>query len=241
MSTNLNRDISRNRLVLASANLKSRTLKNLAEVLSKRLGYHVYRVTPERILGRKNFTYLMGIDKITQLRAFEDKKVSSPEWCTYREGVSSFSSTHIVARALTRASEGRGITIFEKGSVVPYAPLYTAYIPKKKEFRVHVYNNAVIDVAEKRKNSFYNQERDTRVRNTSNGYVFCRSDLVEPEELRLLAISACQALGRRYGAVDIIWNKKHNKCYVLEVNSRPGMEGTTLTKYADAILKELYA
>jgi len=36
-----------------------------------------------------------------------------------------------------------------------------------------------------------------------------------------------------------IWSEKQNKCFVLEVNSRPGMEGTTVEKYAAAIIKGL--
>jgi D-alanine-D-alanine ligase-like ATP-grasp enzyme len=120
----------------------------------------------------------------------------------------------------------------------PAAPLYTEYIPKKKEFRVHVWNNEVIDVVEKRKKKSFENERDTQVRNTANGYVFCRDNVVEPDDLRNLAVRAVQSLERTYGAVDIIWNERQNKSFVLEVNSRPGMQGTTVKKYADAILKE---
>ena len=143
----------------------------------------------------------------------------------------------MVARTLTNSSEGRGITIFNKGDIPPLAPLYTEYIPKKKEFRVHVWSNEVIDVSEKRKKSGYTEERNTQVRNTANGYVFCRNGVVEPDGMRQLALDAVAALGRTYGAVDIIWNEKRNMCYVLEVNSRPGMEGTTVEVYANAILK----
>lgn len=129
--------------------------------------------------------------------------------------------------------------MFERGTTPPPAPLYVEYIVKKKEFRVHVWNNEVIDVAEKRKRSGYTEERDAFVRNTANGYVFCRTNVIEPTDLRPLALSAVSALGRSYGAVDVIYNEKQNKCFVLETNSRPGMEGTTVEKYSDAILRGL--
>lgn len=54
-----------------------------------------------------------------------------------------------------------------------------------------------------------------------------------------MALAACNALGLESGAVDIIWNEKENKCYVLEVNTAPGICGITTKKYTDAILQTL--
>lgn len=225
------------KIVLVASNLKSRGLKALANSLSEKVGYHVYRVVPTRIRNRIAITFCNGFDKRDQLRRFSEFGVSSPQYCLSSDGITEFSSSRYVARRLTNASEGRGITIFNKGDVPPPAPLYTEYIPKKKEFRVHVWNNEVIDVAEKRKKSGYSEERNTQIRNTANGYVFCRTNVIEPDGIRSLALSAVSALGRSYGAVDIIWNERMNKCFVLEVNSRPGMEGTTVELYANAILR----
>jgi D-alanine-D-alanine ligase-like ATP-grasp enzyme len=42
-----------------------------------------------------------------------------------------------------------------------------------------------------------------------------------------------------FGAVDIIYNAKRNECYVLEVNTAPGLEGTTVEKYATKFASEL--
>ena len=41
--------------------------------------------------------------------------------------------------------------------------------------------------------------------------------------------------GLDFGAVDVIYNVHHKKAYVLEVNTAPGLEGTTLEVYARAI------
>lgn len=227
------------KIVLVAEKTGGRGLRALAARLSEKVGYHVYRVTPNRVRNRTGVAFHSGIDKVTQLRRFQSNGVSCPAYTTDRQGVESLESKRVVARRLINASEGRGITVFDKGTTPPPAPLYVAYIVKKKEFRVHVWNGNVIDVAEKRKRSGYTEERDAFVRNTANGYVFCRTGVVEPVDLRSLALSAVQALGRTYGAVDVIWNEKQNKCFVLEVNSRPGMEGTTVEKYADAILRGL--
>lgn len=224
------------KLVISSNNIKSRALKALANNLSERLGYRVYRVTPERVRNRNAIRFSDGVDKRIQLERYKLNNVNAPNYSLSSVECNALPSSTIVARQLTNSSEGKGIVIFKKGNTPPPAPLYTEYIPKKKEFRVHIWNNEAFHVTEKRKRKGV-EERDTRVRNTDNGYVFCTSNLVEPDGLRDLAQRAVRALGRTYGAVDVIWNEKRDKCYVLEVNSRPGMEGSTVDHYAEAILK----
>ena len=51
-----------------------------------------------------------------------------------------------------------------------------------------------------------------------------------------LAKRAVQELGYLWGGVDILEDAK-GACYVLEVNSAPGMDDTTAHAYADAIEK----
>lgn len=230
--------INPNRIVVTSHNLRSNALKSLASALSERVGYKVWRVTPDRVRGRRAVVFHQGVDKIEQFRRFHEAGVSAPKFSTnYNTVKEDIDSRQIVCRALTNSSEGRGVSIHERDSELPRVPLYTAYIPKKREFRVHVFDNEVIDVAEKRKRRGENPDRNTQIRNTANGYVFCRGDIVEPSDLRALAVSAVRALGRTQGAVDIIWNERQNKSFVLEVNSRPGMEGTTVQRYVDAVLR----
>ena len=68
--------------------------------------------------------------------------------------------------------------------------------------------------------------------------MYTREGIVPPTGMTQLAIDAVAAVGYAYGAVDIIYNEKQNKCFVLEVNSRPGLMGTTLKKYVDAIKEQ---
>lgn len=232
--------MSTKKIVICSENIKSRALKNLALKLSEKVGYRVYRVHPDRVRNRRAVHFLKGIDKREQFSAFHRARVSAPEFCTNPSLVGNFTSRLCVARTLTNSHEGKGIIIFNREEdTPPPAPLYTEYIPKKKEFRVHIWNKEVIDVSEKRKRKGFTENRNTQVRNTANGYVFCRTGVIEPDDLRDIARNAVRSLGRTYGAVDVIWNESKNKCFVLEVNARPGIEGTTVEKYADAILKEI--
>jgi glutathione synthase/RimK-type ligase-like ATP-grasp enzyme len=57
-------------------------------------------------------------------------------------------------------------------------------------------------------------------------------------QLQEAAIRTVEILGLDFGAVDIIWNKKQDRYYVLEVNTAPGLEGETVVRYANAF-KEL--
>lgn len=227
------------KVVISSPNIRSNALKELANELSVRLGYRVLRVTPDRVRRRRAVAFMAGVDKVRQLSAYHNQGLSAPTYSTGRDSARNLGSKQVVCRALTNSSEGRGITICNADDPdMPNVPLYTAYIPKKKEFRIHVWNNEVIDVAEKRRRRGQDQ-KEFQVRNTANGYVFCRNDVVVPDDACPLALAAVAALGRTYGAVDIIYNEKQNKCFVLEVNSRPGMQGTTVKKYADAIVAQL--
>lgn len=232
------------KLVLIPNKMGSRGTKALAQVLTTKVGHKVFRMTAERVQqlrakGRKRISFQLreGTDKLTQMRKFTDANVSCPDHTTDRSVATGWIADGgvVVCRTLLRSSEGKGIVVAEQADQVVQAPLYTKYVKKKKEFRVHVFNGQVIDVQEKRKKRSHEDQRDTRIRNVANGYVFCREGLVEPTGLRDLATSATTALGYSLGAVDIAYNERNDKLYVLEVNSCPGMQGTTLESYANAI------
>lgn len=180
-----------------------------------------------------------GMNKIAQLTRFTANGVSCPKFTTSAANIGDLGSKVVFARTLINSTNGRGIVEVNLDEVnhIPYAPLYTEYIPKKAEYRVHVFNGEVIDVQEKRKRRGFDGTRDTRVRNCVNGYVYCRDGIDPPQGMSQLALDAVRALGYSYGAVDIIWNERRAACYVLEVNSRPGLMGTTAERYRDAIIK----
>lgn len=226
------------RLVIVPNNQGSRSAKALAGVLSDKVGHKVFRVTPDKVGRRVPFVLREGTDKLTQFRRFHEQQVASPEFTTDRAIAEQWiQDGPVVCRTLLRGSEGRGIVVAETAEQLVPAPLYTKYTKKRKEFRVHVLHGQVIDVQEKRKRKEFTDDRDTRIRNTANGYVFCREGVVEPAGLRELALAACASLGYSLGAVDIGFNEHSNRCFVFEVNSTPGMEGTTLQKYSDSILE----
>ena len=141
----------------------------------------------------------------------------------------------VVCRRILNGHSGRGITLADSVEQLVDAPLYTQYIKKLKEFRIHVAFKTVLDIQEKRRRSEIGAEADNRIRNHHTGWVYCREEIVEPDGIRNVALDAIAALGLDFGAVDIIWNQKQNRCYVLEVNTACGLEGTTLVNYVNLI------
>lgn len=213
--------------------------KTIQKSLRERVRNAVYRRKSMK-KNRVNFVINPhGKDKIEQFKAFTAQGVSCPAWTTDRYRVGELGTKTIFARTLINSTGGKGIVEFDyvDQASVPRAPLYTAYIPKKAEYRVHVFNGEVIDIQQKRKKRGFENERDTRIRNLVNGYVYCRDGINPPGGIHDLAVRAVRSLGYLYGAVDIIHNEKKGQCYVLEVNSRPGLMGTTQDKYTQAIIK----
>jgi len=226
------------KLVLVPHNMGSRSAKELAIALSHKLGYKVYRVAPQRVRGRSSFQLQGGTDKLTQLNLFTQHNVTCPEYTTNRDvaaGWITADNSTVVCRTLLRSSEGKGIVVADSVEQLVRAPLYTKYVPKKAEYRVHVLDGEVIGVQMKKKRKGFEDERNTKIRNLANGYVFCREGIVEPAGLRDLATKATNALGYRLGAVDIAHNVKKEKLVCLEVNACPGMQGQTLEDYSDCI------
>lgn len=227
------------KLVLVPANMKSRGAKLLAATLSEKLGYKVYRVKESSIRKRTPFRLRKGTDKLTQLNRFNAAGVDHPEFTTaIGTAMEWIAEGTVVCRTLLNGSEGRGIIVADTVEKLVRAPLYTKYFKKKEEYRVHVLNGVVVDVQQKKRRGIVNDNRDSRIRNTANGFVFCREGLVEPTGLRQIAIDATNSLGYTLGAVDIGYNVKRQQLVVFEVNATPGMEGTTVQRYADAIVKE---
>jgi glutathione synthase/RimK-type ligase-like ATP-grasp enzyme len=178
-------------------------------------------------------------NKLSCFRALQEKIPDNiPEFATSPQDVD-WEKPTVVRHRLTGHS-GEGIEIVPEGQELPRAPLYVKYIKKSKEFRAHVINGRVVDVQEKRKRrDVENDLVDYRVRNSSNGWVYCRDSVNYGDQLVDIAVDAVDCLGLDFGAVDIIYNRHYDKYYVLEVNTACGMEGSTVTSYANHIRRLL--
>jgi D-alanine-D-alanine ligase-like ATP-grasp enzyme len=182
----------------------------------------------------------LASNKINTFRSWAAYDVSCPDWTTDPDIALSWiqDGATVFARTQLQGHSGSGIVILNNTTEFVSAPLYTKYIKKKKEFRVHVFNKEVIDVQEKRRSM--GSDAGFLIRNHANGFVFCRDDIIEPSDLRDVAIKAVTSLDLDFGAVDVIYNAHYDKCYALEVNTAPGLEGTTLNSYTNKIVELAY-
>jgi glutathione synthase/RimK-type ligase-like ATP-grasp enzyme len=172
-----------------------------------------------------------------KLRAFQAMKaagVTTPEFTTSKEVAQEWQEDgfRVMCRTLLNSHSGKGIIVAQPDDALPYAPLYTKYTKKEKEFRVHVFKGRIIDICEKRKRHGH-EEGNSLIRTLNNGWVYCRENVNIAELGKNLSIAAVRALGLDFGAVDLI--ARGNNYYVLEVNCAPGLQGTTLQKYAEAL------
>jgi len=219
---------------------KSKSAKDLAIALTGKLGYKVWRGPAK--YGHRNLLWGKpghpATNKIATFEILEKGSVNHVPYTTSSEVAQGWQKEGYTVFARTAGGQGgNNITVVLPDETLPERELYTQYVKKKKEFRVHVFNGKVIDVQEKRKKS--GKEVNQLIRSHSNGWVFCHQNIEEPPELRSLGIAAVQALGLDFGAVDIIWNQHYNKCYVLEVNTAPGLCPTTTELYANEIASQL--
>lgn len=149
-------------------------------------------------------------------------------------------SSRVLGRDLDAGSQGRGITVYDKGTLTPdkHHKVYVKYFNKEREFRFHVVAGTVIFAAEKlRKHGFEDNKNNNKyVRSHNRGWILAFNHLKDnpyPTEGLAQVTEAVRALDLDFGAVDCGWNA--DKGYsVFEVNTAPGIEKTTLNAYIEA-------
>jgi hypothetical protein len=236
--------------VLRELGLDFRIIRKRNSRYRKRPGDVVvgWGVGNERVLNNLNMrpAQRKAVDKIETFRCFKEAGVSTVPWTENPEEACQWDS--VVCRTVVNGHEGRGIVLWEKSSGLPLprAPLYTRYISKESEWRVHVFRGEVIDIAKKVRRRDAPRGNDAfKIRNTANGYVFTHNfeDPCEdfPATIGRVAKDAINSLRLDFGAVDIIFNRKYNKFFALEVNTAPGlgnMTANTYKKYFERALNE---
>lgn len=184
-------------------------------------------------------------NKLTFFRhVSKNDKVVIPPWTEkFDEAFEWVKTGPVMARTVLNGHSAQGLVIMElnnPNSLVK-APLYTKYVPKIDEYRVHVIEGEVVDIQRKAlKAEFLEANRGNinhKVRNLANGFVYVRGDINPPDMILNQAKLAVETCNLDFGAVDIIYNGKQNTAYVLEINTAPGLQGQTVDSYANALRK----
>jgi len=177
-------------------------------------------------------------NKLATFEVLKEEEVSIPEFTTSMEFVQkqvSEKEPWCVRKRLTGHS-GQGLSVVRKPEDVTQAPLYVKYIKKSLEVRVHIFKDKLIDYQEKKKTTGWkeNPNYSSEIRHLQTGWVYCREGVTPDQRAVDESIKAIKALGLTFGAVDLIYNKYMDKFFVLEVNTAPGLVGTTLQNYVTA-------
>ncbi len=155
----------------------------------------------------------------------------------------------VVARTVLNGHSGAGIVIAGGKNELPDAPLYTKYIKKDEEWRIHMVKTDdmpdTIYVQKKVKRKDYEGKHNRYVRNHDNGYTYQHNGVEAPAAVIKAASYVFKASGLDFGAVDVIYRKpepahfddKDGCAWVLEINSAPGLEGRSVEVYAEAFKK----
>ena len=146
----------------------------------------------------------------------------------------------VCARASLTGNSGAGLIILRMGDQLPDVPLYVKYIPKTDEYRIHVVkvgDDYHVRPVKKKLKHDAPVDRNKLIRNHENGYIFSADVGNVPLCVNVAAINAIKAMQLDFGAVDIGYNSKTGTCIVYEVNTAPGIEGSTVDWYAEQFRK----
>ena len=138
----------------------------------------------------------------------------------------------VVARTVLAGHSGAGISIARSLEEIVDAPLYTLYVKKKDEYRIHVGRGGSIISVQRKARKLFHENPNWLVRNHANGFVYVRDGVNPPEQVMAAAVQVFASSGLDFGAVDVIWNEAQERAYVLEINTAPGLEGQTVQDYA---------
>lgn len=183
-----------------------------------------------RIAGNKLsfFQYVFGPESqggVPRIPDFTTDRVEAQNW---------LNRGHIiVCRMSLTGHSGHGIIIVSGQDTLPEAPLYVKYVKKDSEYRVHIFDREVIDLQRKVRDPD-REPLDWKVRSHSNGFIFQRNNINVPQDVLEQARRAFVVSGLDFGAIDVIWNRNEQQAYVLEINTAPGLEGSTVPNYANA-------
>ena len=177
----------------------------------------------------------VACNKLTTFRALQASGYEHlPDWTTDIDVARNWitEGCKVMCRTLLTSHSGRGIIVADTVDQLVTAPLYTKHARHRDEYRIHVFKGSVIDQTQKRRRISTGARTD--VRNHDNGWVFCRTNVNAPDALLSSAVNAVSKLGLDFGAVDIGYRYRDEKPILFEVNTAPGIEGTTLIKYTQA-------
>ena len=178
--------------------------------------------------------------------------VPTVEWTSYHQTAFEWmrdNDDRVLVRTSLSGSRGQGITVYgmdmtdwarpvheflEVGFGDVYVKVFGRNPQLVTEYRVHVVDGQVIDFVQKKRSNSYEGRPNPYVRSYKNGWIFARQEVEISEAVNAASVGAVKALGLDFGAVDIAEDRSGAVC-VYEVNTAPGIEGSTVPAYGAAL------
>lgn len=220
----------------------SRSAKALATAMGGkvlRLVGSTFKPRPEdTVINWGNSNYSSRIrdvsDKLAFFQKFSNTGLLPAFWQT-KEDIPD-EAFPIVCRTILSGHSGAGIHIAYCRSELVDARLFVKYEKKRDEYRVHLGRaeaRAVQICVQRKAVPTGTTPSNWQVRNHGAGFVYTREGFTVPGRVLEAAERVFEAAGLDFGAVDVIYNERKERAYVLEINTAPGLEGTTVTDYAN--------
>lgn len=174
---------------------------------------------------------LRATNKLAFFQHFQDKDYVPEFWVNPQEIPDE--AFPVVCRTELSGHSGSGIVLAHDRESLVAAPFYVKYVPKTGEYRVHVGRVgdevSIISVQQKKRRLDYEQP-NWQIRNYANGFTYAREGVNPPAGVFRCAVDCLLHSGLDFGAVDAGWHPTHG-VRVYEINTAPGLEGTTLDDY----------
>lgn len=152
----------------------------------------------------------------------------------------------VVCRHKMNGHSGDGIEIVSynqhRGNTyMPDCQLYTQYVKKSVEHRIHMFQNADLSVDfiwQQKRRRYECSTPDWAVRNYENGFIYAIDDVVKPANFEDIQQRLKRTVNLQFAAIDLITPNTTNTRevrnkgpMVLEVNTAPGLQSETLLNW----------
>jgi len=165
-------------------------------------------------------------NKLKTLQILKENGFKVPKFSKYLEDLSDCEI--VFARDLYHFA-GKDIIVLTKSRnyYTINKDFYVEFLPKDREFRVHIVCGDCVSISEKIGN------KSKFIWNYKNGFSFVEID--NNKDLANICIEAMKVLKGDFGAFDVIYYK--NEYYILEVNITPGLAKYRVKKYIERFKK----
>ncbi len=182
------------------------------------------------------FHYGKGVNKLKQYEFFKANDIPHAPFSVNIEDAKKWlkNGHAVVCREFIKSQKGNGLHVAASLDDLVEAKVYTKYMKKKREFRVNLFQHKVVNIREK-----VGQASKWFIATQANGYstTHVKTPISNEAYLRSIAEAASHVSSSDFIGVDVGYNAFYDEYFVLEVNSGPSIEGSSVGDFVK-VMKE---